>query len=269
MRHSRCRSRDPPGPTGAGASAQREPRGPGSQDLRRRASSRARRVRAVAVGRAGGRLRAPPARDHRPDRAGAQPMVDAGSGCAITFNGEIYNFGSLRRELEALGESFVSTSDTEVILKAYKRWGLDAVGRLPRHLRPRDLGSPRPLPSTWSATRWASSRSTGRRVRDRDTGEEVVLFASEVRALLASGAVPRRLDPAAVASYLWHGFVVGPGTIVADVRAAPRRDRADDRAGRAGRSAKRAERCASTGSCRRRRAARARSTTCATSSSTP
>src|SRR6185312_15998945 len=56
--------------------------------------------------------------------AGAQPMVDADSGCAITFNGEIYNFKELRRELEALGERFHSNSDTEVVLKAYKRWGL-------------------------------------------------------------------------------------------------------------------------------------------------
>ena len=57
--------------------------------------------------------------------------------------------------------------------------------------------------------------------RDGETGEEVVLFASEVRALLASGAVPRRLDPAAVASYLWHGFVVGPHTIVEGVHLLP------------------------------------------------
>jgi asparagine synthase (glutamine-hydrolysing) len=58
-------------------------------------------------------------------------------------------------------------------------------------------------------------------LRDGDTGEEVVLFASEVRALLASDAVPRRLDPAAVASYLWHGFVVGPTTIVEGVDLLP------------------------------------------------
>ena len=58
--------------------------------------------------------------------------------------------------------------------------------------------------------------------QDRVTAnEEIVLFASEVRALLASGAVPRRLDPTAVASFLWHGFVVGPRTIVAGVQLLP------------------------------------------------
>jgi asparagine synthetase B (glutamine-hydrolysing) len=58
-------------------------------------------------------------------------------------------------------------------------------------------------------------------VRDPEDGEEVLLFASEVRALLASGAVPRRVDPSAVASYLWHGFVVGPDTIVEGVSLLP------------------------------------------------
>ena len=61
--------------------------------------------------------------------AGAQPMVDPDSGCAVTFNGEIYNFAEIRRELEAAGERFRSASDTEVILKAYQRWGIDAVRR--------------------------------------------------------------------------------------------------------------------------------------------
>src|SRR5208282_2480600 len=61
--------------------------------------------------------------------AGAQPMVDQESGLAVTFNGEIYNFAEIRLELETLGDSFRSSSDTEVILKAYKRWGLPAVER--------------------------------------------------------------------------------------------------------------------------------------------
>jgi asparagine synthase (glutamine-hydrolysing) len=58
-------------------------------------------------------------------------------------------------------------------------------------------------------------------VRDDDLGEEILLFASEVRGLLASGVVPRRLDPAAVGSYLWHGFVVGPDTIIEGVHLLP------------------------------------------------
>jgi asparagine synthase (glutamine-hydrolysing) len=152
--------------------------------------------------------------------AAAQPMVDGESGCTITFNGEIYNFREIRRDLEALGERFRSSGDTEVILKAYKRWGIDVVRRLrgifafalwdPRaravHLVRDQMGI---KPLYWSG------------LRDHDSGEEVLLFASEVRALLASGVVPRRLEPAAVASYLFHGFVVGPGTIVEGIHLLP------------------------------------------------
>src|SRR5690348_16629248 len=149
--------------------------------------------------------------------AGAQPMVDTASGCVITFNGEIYNFKELRRELTALGERFDSTSDTEVILKAYKHWGIDVVPRLrgifalaiwdPRsrtvHLVRDHLGI---KPLYWTT------------VENGALGGQVVLFASEVRALLASGAVERQLDPNGVASYLSQGFVVGPTTIVEGVR---------------------------------------------------
>jgi asparagine synthase (glutamine-hydrolysing) len=152
--------------------------------------------------------------------AGAQPMVDAESGCTISFNGEIYNFKELRRELESLGESFKSSSDTEVILKAYKRWGLAVVPRLrgifalaiwdPRsrsvHLVRDQLGV---KPLYWTV------------VKDGPLGPETLLFASELRALLASGVVKRRLDPSGVASYLAQGFVVGPVTMVEGVNLLP------------------------------------------------
>jgi asparagine synthase (glutamine-hydrolysing) len=153
-------------------------------------------------------------------QAGAQPMVDPESGCAVTFNGEVYNFPAIRRDLEALGETFRSCCDTEVVLKAYKRWGIDAVERF-RGIFALALWDPGsravhlvrdPMgikPLYWTV------------YRDEDVGEEVVLFASEVRALLASGAVERHVDPAAVASYLWQGFVVGPDTIVEGVRLLP------------------------------------------------
>jgi asparagine synthase (glutamine-hydrolysing) len=151
---------------------------------------------------------------------GAQPKIDPRSGCAITFNGEIYNYLELRAELEALGYAFRSSSDTEVILCAYDRWGVDAIarfrgifalalwdpGRRQVHLVRDPMGI---KPLYWTL------------VREEETGEEVLLFASEVRALLATGRVPRRLDAAGVASYLWHGFVVGPGTIVEGVQLLP------------------------------------------------
>ncbi len=152
--------------------------------------------------------------------AGAQPMVDEESGCAITFNGEVYNFADIRQELEAQGDAFRSTSDTEVILKAYRRWGLDTVGRL-RGIFALGLWDPRSRavhlvrdPMGIKPLYWAVARAG-------DSSEEIILFASEVRALLASGAVPRRLDPGTVASYLWHGFTVGPGTMIEGVQLLP------------------------------------------------
>lgn len=60
-------------------------------------------------------------------QAGAQPMVDDGTGLTVAFNGCIYNYRELREELVAAGHRFTSTSDTEVVEKAYAQWGLDCV----------------------------------------------------------------------------------------------------------------------------------------------
>ena len=66
--------------------------------------------------------------DLSPD--GAQPMIDATRGFAITFNGEIYNFTELRERLRALGETFHTRSDTEVLLSAYAVWGTNCLAEL-------------------------------------------------------------------------------------------------------------------------------------------
>ncbi|MCC7124302.1 MAG: asparagine synthase (glutamine-hydrolyzing) [Acidobacteria bacterium] len=150
---------------------------------------------------------------------GAQPMIDTASGVTITFNGEIYNFGEIRRELETHGATFRSASDTEVILKAYRQWGIDGVARFrgifafalwdPGARRVHIVRDPlgiKPLYFT--------------RVRDAAVGD-VLLFASEVRSLLASEIVPRTLDPRGVASYLWNGFVTGPETMIRGVQLLP------------------------------------------------
>jgi asparagine synthase (glutamine-hydrolysing) len=61
--------------------------------------------------------------------ASHQPMVDAGSGVVMVYNGELYNFGSLRLELQALGHAFVSRGDAEVVLKSFLQWGVDCFRR--------------------------------------------------------------------------------------------------------------------------------------------
>jgi asparagine synthase (glutamine-hydrolysing) len=142
--------------------------------------------------------------------AGHMPMIDEGTGNALAYNGEVYNFRELRAELAGEGTLFVSGTDTEVVLKAYARWGEDFLSRL----------------HGMFAFAIHDAR-TGALLLARDrlgekplyyTTEGPFLFASEVRALLASGQVARRLDPAALEVYLANGFLVGPTTMLRDVR---------------------------------------------------
>lgn len=148
----------------------------------------------------------------------AQPMVDAVMGDAIVFNGEIYNFRTLRGELEAGGQSFQSSGDTAVMLRALALGGAGAVRRLRGMFA---FGM-------WDVS--AGELVLGRDplgmkplyvCRNSDEGEGAewsLAFASEVRAVLASGLLGKpRLDPAAVASVVWNGFVTGPGTAVRGV----------------------------------------------------
>jgi len=150
---------------------------------------------------------------------GRQPMADPETGNVIVFNGEIYNFQALRRELEGEGARFRSRCDTEVILKAYARWGADGVSR---------------LRGMFAFALWDAAQGTVLFARDRlgikplylcsvtrPGGTRTVLFASEVRALLASEMLEREVDPVALASYVWNGFVVGPRTIVRGVELLP------------------------------------------------
>src|SRR6516164_6952889 len=145
--------------------------------------------------------------------AGAQPMVDPVTGHVVVLNGEIYNFGDLRERLVAQGQKFQSTGDTAVMLRALGLHGSGAVSWLRgmfafacwdpntrRLLLARDPLGIKPL---------YLARSS-----DPDAGWSMA-FASELRALLASGLLGTpHLDPRAVASIVWNGFVVGPHTAV-------------------------------------------------------
>jgi asparagine synthase (glutamine-hydrolysing) len=148
--------------------------------------------------------------------AGEQPMVDPVTGHVVVLNGEIYNFGDLRRRLAAEGQKFQSTGDTAVMLRALGLHGPSAVSWLRgmfafacwdpkgrRLLLARDPLGIKPL---------YLARSS-----DPDAVWSVA-FASELRALLASGLLGTpHLDPQGVASSVWNGFVVGPGTAVKGV----------------------------------------------------
>ena len=150
--------------------------------------------------------------------AGAQPMVDPLAGHVIVFNGEIYNFQELRDRLLAGGERFDSTGDTQVMLRMLARNGADAVREFRGMFA---FASWDPVARTLLLARDPLGIKPVYLARNPDAeGSWALAFASEVRALLASGLlVNPRLDPAAAASVAWNGFVPGPKTAISGVEA--------------------------------------------------
>lgn len=146
------------------------------------------------------------ARGHQPMtwRRGADEYV-------ITYNGEVYNFAEVKRELEALGARFVSTSDTEVILAAYAQWGEQCVTRFNgmwafalydkcrrKLLLSRDRFGKKPL------YYWLGGGRAGSGARDGEG--ETLLFASEIKALLQHPEVPHKPNVAVVSDYLYRAM---------------------------------------------------------------
>ena len=153
--------------------------------------------------------------------AGHQPMHDSGSGQGrpnvVTFNGEIYNFRELAEELARQGLPCTTKCDTEVILKAYRLWGVRAVERLEGMFA-------FVLVDRERRRVWFCRDRLGIKplylFRPRGGG---LLFASEMRALLAAGEelVPRRVRPAALESFLAQGAVMGDDGLVDGVTMLP------------------------------------------------
>ncbi len=153
---------------------------------------------------------------------GAQPMVR--DGCAIVFNGEAYRHEELRRELAARGHTFTTRSDTEVVLRAYLEWGeafLERVdgmfalalwdARARRLVLARDRMGKKPLYYAVAAgTAWRTSPVAA---GERDEAATAVVFASEPKAFVAHGGVPRELDAGALVRYLAVEYVPAPLSI--------------------------------------------------------
>lgn len=150
--------------------------------------------------------------------AAAQPMVDPVAGHVLAMNGEIYNYTELKRCLSAKGHNFWSTGDTAVMLRTLGEEGCAGVNS---------------LRGMFAFAFWNVTERTLLIARDplgikplyiacnsEATGTWKLAFASEVRALLASRLLGTpRLNPRAVASVVWNGFVVAPETIVDQVEA--------------------------------------------------
>src|SRR2546422_103343 len=146
--------------------------------------------------------------------AGNQPMGDASSGVYVAFNGEIYNFETLRTELMSNGHAFHSRSDTEVLLRGYRQWEDSILAR---------------LRGMFAFAIWDEPRRQLFLARDRLGIKPLfyaqvpngLVFASEIKALFAHPSLAVQLDPAAVDDYLALGYVPSPRTIFRGVHALP------------------------------------------------
>ena len=146
---------------------------------------------------------------------GRQPMTDEDGRFHIIFNGEIYNYRELRGELIGRGHRFRTQSDTEVIVHLYEQMGERCRRATDRHVRLRDLG-------LRERTLFLARDRLGIKplfYAERPGGR--LLFASELKAILAHGGVARELDPEGLDQYLTFMYVPAPRTIVRGVRKLP------------------------------------------------
>ena len=146
---------------------------------------------------------------------GHQPMRSRSGRFQLVFNGEIYNYRELRRELEQKGARFAGQSDTEVILAAFEAWGLEASLR-------RFIGM-------FAMALWDRQQAKLHLMRDR-LGKKplyiyhrggLLLFGSELKAIFAHPSVTREINPEAVAAYLRYLYVPAPMSILAHVQKLP------------------------------------------------
>ena len=148
---------------------------------------------------------------------GAQPMQSADGQAVITFNGEIYNYRELRRELESQGHVFRSDSDTEVLLHLYQEKGTDML---------------QSLRGMYAFALWDARKHALLLARDpfgikplyytpANTNNGTLRFASQVKALLAGGQIDTAAEPAGHTGFFLWGSVPAPYTLYRGIRALP------------------------------------------------
>src|SRR5277367_3430403 len=151
---------------------------------------------------------------------GSQPVWNETETLAVVYNGEIYNFRELRKELESAGHTFRTNSDTEVIVHAFEMWGENCIERLHGMFAFAIVEMPQGL--NGRATRVFIARDRmGIKPLYYALVDGALFFASEVRALLASGAISSRLSGESLSSYLLFGSVSEPVTLVEGVFSLP------------------------------------------------
>lgn len=141
---------------------------------------------------------------------GMQPIWNEDRTCCIVYNGELYNFRELRRELLSLGHVFRTEGDTEVIVHAYEQWGIECLLR---------------FNGMFVFAIWDDRNKQLMLARDR-IGEkplyyyldqERLMFASEIKSILADPTIPRHLNPRGLCNFLAFGHAVAPETIYRNI----------------------------------------------------
>ncbi len=150
---------------------------------------------------------------------GHQPAWNETKDVAVIFNGELYNYRDLRERLSLCGHRFATQSDTEILVHAWEEWGEDALTEL-RGMFAFALLDLRQRYATAPILFLARDPLGIKPLYYTQTAEGFA-FASEVRALLASGAVPKRLSQDAVTAYLLFGSVSEPVTLLEGVFSLP------------------------------------------------
>jgi asparagine synthase (glutamine-hydrolysing) len=141
---------------------------------------------------------------------GHQPMATPDQKSWIVYNGEVYNFREIRVELQGFGWVFRSDSDTEVILAAYRQWGLEAVNR---------------FRGMFAFAIWDETQGLLHLCRDRfgvkplyySLRSGFLAFASESKGLTNAGYTSRVVDPVSVAEFVQYGYISAPRGIFADI----------------------------------------------------
>ena len=142
---------------------------------------------------------------------GKQPMSDSSSRFVVVFNGEIYNYSNLRRELEKSGIKFNTNSDTEVLLYAYIKWGESCLNR---------------LSGIFAFAIWDTLQKKLFIARDHigvkpllySASNSFCAFSSELKSFFLLNNISHDIDPTSVSDFLSLGYILTPKTILKDVK---------------------------------------------------
>jgi asparagine synthase (glutamine-hydrolysing) len=151
---------------------------------------------------------------------GHQPMLSADGRFVLTFNGEIYNFRELRAVLEARGHTFHTDSDTEVLLNAFAEWGADCLNRL-NGMFAFAIWDEQTKTLTAARDRLGIKPFLYATPRDAISSANAFVFGSEVKAILASGLVERKIDPEGLHQQLTFLWTPDPQTLFEGIKKLP------------------------------------------------